>query len=215
MDAEPARASHPVILGVGRLTPQKGFDRLVRAFAPVAAAHPEWTLRICGNGPRRVPLRHLVRRLALATRVQRPGAVERIDKEMTRASVYVLSSRFEGFPMVLLEAMSMGLAIVSFDCPTGPRELLDDSRTGLLVPEGDVAALAAAIERVVTDRELRARLGAAAREASRVYAPDRVGARWRELLRGPGAAATSPVTGADAERGPRAGGVPPVHLGTA
>jgi glycosyltransferase involved in cell wall biosynthesis len=182
MPAPPAGERAPVVLGVGRLTPQKGFARLVRAFALVAPEHPAWRLRICGDGRRRRSLRALVTRLGLTGRVELPGAVARIDEEMARASVFALSSRFEGFPMVLLEAMSMGLAIVSFDCPTGPRELLDDGRTGLLVPEGDVRALAAAIERLVTDEALRARLGAAAREAARAYAPDRVGVLWDELL---------------------------------
>ena len=102
----PGGPDPPVVIGVGRLTPQKGFDRLLRAFAPVASAHPEWTLRM-RNGPRREPLRRLVDELALAGRVELPGAVQAIDEEMARASVYVLSSRFEGFPMVLLEAMSM------------------------------------------------------------------------------------------------------------
>jgi glycosyltransferase involved in cell wall biosynthesis len=204
--APPADPASTVVLAVGRLTHQKGFERLVRAFAPLAAAHPGWTLRICGNGPKRAPLRRLVGRLGLTGRVQLPGAVQGVDDEMSQASVFALSSRFEGFPMVLLEAMAAGLAIVSFDCPTGPRELLDDERTGILVPEGDVKALTAALERVVSDPELRSRLGSAAREAARAYAPERVSARWEELLRGLGdRVSPAAAPGAAAARGPWAG----------
>jgi glycosyltransferase involved in cell wall biosynthesis len=184
MAAVPSARSEPIVLGVGRLSPQKGFGRLIRAFVPVAAAHPEWRLRICGDGPLRASLHRLVRDLGLTERVALPGAVRGIEHEMARASVFALSSRFEGFPMVLLEAMSMGLAIVSFDCPTGPRELLDDGRSGMLVPEGDVDALAAALERVVADAELRGRLGRGAEAAAAAYSVDRVGERWDELLAG-------------------------------
>jgi glycosyltransferase involved in cell wall biosynthesis len=204
MSAAPGGRSEPVVLGVGRLSAQKGFGRLIRAFAPVAAAHPEWRLRICGDGPRRRFLHRLVRDLGLTERVALPGAVRGIEHEMARASVFALSSRFEGFPMVLLEAMSMGLAIVSFDCPTGPRELLDDGRSGILVPEGDVDALAAALERVVADAELRGRLGRGAQAVAAAYSLDRVGERWDELLAGVRASVRGPAAGAAAARGPSA-----------
>ena len=192
-----ADASEPIVLGVGRLSPQKAFGRLVRAFAPVARAHPEWRLRICGAGRQRTALHRLVGDLGLADRVELLGAVKDVEHELARASIFALSSRFEGFPMVLLEAMSMGLAVVSFDCPTGPRELLDDGRTGILVAEGDVDALAAALERVVADAELRGRLGRAAKKAARAYAVDRVGESWDGLL----GAVTTPAAGGAAARG--------------
>ena len=181
---EVAPHDRPVVLGVGRLTYQKAFDRLIRAFAPVAAAHPEWRLRICGAGPRRTHLRRVVRRRGLQGHVELPGAVEAVADEMARAAVFALSSRFEGFPMALLEAMSAGLAIASFDSPTGPGELLEDGRSGLLVPEGDEAALSAALERLVADPDLRSRLGAGARAAAREYGLERIGERWEELAHG-------------------------------
>ena len=195
---EVAPHDRPVVLGVGRLTYQKAFDRLIRAFAPVAAAHPEWRLRICGAGPRRTHLRRVVRRRGLQGHVELPGAVEAVADEMARAAVFALSSRFEGFPMALLEAMSAGLAIASFDSPTGPGELLEDGRSGLLVPEGDEAALSAALERLVADPDLRSRLGARARAAAREYGLERIGERWEELLRATGARliAWAPVAGA-------------------
>jgi glycosyltransferase involved in cell wall biosynthesis len=96
--------------------------------------------------------------------------------------VFALRSRFEGFPVTLLEAMSRGLAVVSFDCPTGPREIIEDHRNGLLVPAGDVDALAAAILEVVADEPLRRRLAAAAVETTRPYTIEAVGTRWEAFL---------------------------------
>jgi glycosyltransferase involved in cell wall biosynthesis len=179
---EPAELEAPVVVGAGRLSYQKGFGRLLRAFAPVAAAHPEWRLRIFGEGQKRPHLEALAAELGIADRVALPGRVRDLRAELERASIFALSSRFEGFPMVLLEAMSQGLAIVSFDCRTGPRELLEDGRDGVLVPDGDVAALSRALLELVEDRERRRRLGAAARERARELSLGAVGARWDGLL---------------------------------
>jgi glycosyltransferase involved in cell wall biosynthesis len=101
---------------------------------------------------------------------------------MTEASIFALSSRFEGFPMVLLEAMSVGLPVVSFDCPTGPREIVEDGRNGLLVPEADVDALAAALIRMIEDDELRRRCSKGALETAERYSIEAIGARWDELI---------------------------------
>jgi glycosyltransferase involved in cell wall biosynthesis len=101
---------------------------------------------------------------------------------MREASVFVLSSRYEGFPIVLLEAMAAGLAVVSFDCPTGPRDIVADGANGILVPAEDVAAMAAALDRVMEDEALRRRLAAAAPAAVEPYSVRAVGRRWDELL---------------------------------
>jgi glycosyltransferase involved in cell wall biosynthesis len=101
---------------------------------------------------------------------------------MERASIYALSSRFEGFPLVLLEAMGKGMAPVAFDCPTGPADIIDDHRNGLLVPFKDVAALGAALLEMIEDEELRRRCGAAAVETARSYTMEAVGPMWDRLL---------------------------------
>jgi glycosyltransferase involved in cell wall biosynthesis len=101
---------------------------------------------------------------------------------MEKASVFALSSRFEGFPMVLLEAMSKGLPIVSFDCPTGPRELIEEGHDGMLVANGDVDALGGAMLELIEDEEMRRRYGAAAREKARGYEMSAIGPRWDRLL---------------------------------
>jgi glycosyltransferase involved in cell wall biosynthesis len=170
-----------MVLAAGRLTPQKGFDLLVRAFAGISPAHPEWRLRICGEGRERETLRRLIDAQGLAGVVDLPGRRD-LGKEMAGASIFVLSSRLEGFPLVLLEALSMGMAVVSFDCPTGPRDIVEHERNGLLVPAGDVDALADAVGRVMVDEDLRRRIGAAGIETARAYGMDQIGPQWDALL---------------------------------
>lgn len=178
------------ILAAGRLTPQKGFDLLIRAFARVAAEHPDWGLRICGGGRRQHNLQRLIDEHGLADRVTLPGPVKRLGAEMERASLFVLSSRFEGFPLTLIEAMSKGLPVVSFDCPTGPRDVIDDHRNGILVPAGDIDALASGMLELVADDQLRHRLGAAAALTATDYTIDAIGPKWEHLFRELGLSAT-------------------------
>ena len=182
LEGHGARGDAPVILAAGRLTPQKGFDLLIHAFARVAPAHPEWRLRIHGEGHQRRELERLVRALGLRASVALPGAARRLGEELDGASVFALPSRFEGMPLVLLEAMSKRLAIVSFDCPTGPGDVLEDGVTGLLVPARDIDGFARALLDVVADADLRRRLGDRAAVAAEAYSIEAVGPRWDALL---------------------------------
>jgi glycosyltransferase involved in cell wall biosynthesis len=175
-------AAHTLI-AAGRLAPQKGFDMLLEAFAAVAGKHSDWNLDIFGKGFLRESLEQQVADLGLDGRARLNGPTDRLGEHMRGASVYVLSSRFEGFPIVLLEALAAGLAVVSFDCPTGPSEILTDGTSGLLVPADDVPALAAALDRVMADESLRRRLAAAAPSAVLPYSTRQVGRQWDELLR--------------------------------
>lgn len=172
----------PVIVAAGRLTGQKGFDLLIDAFAPLAAEFPEWTVRIHGNGPLRGALQQQILERGLAGRVLLMGPTQHMGEALADGSVFAFSSRFEGFGMVLVEAMSKGLAVVSFDCPHGPAEIVADGRDGLLVPAEDVPAFTAALRALLTDRDRRAALGAAALATAAGYAPAAVGARWDALL---------------------------------
>ncbi len=176
-------AAHRLI-AAGRLENQKGFDLLLDAFAFVAARHPDWTLDIFGRGSRREQLEKLIVDRGLGGQVSINEPTDRLGERMRDASVFVLSSRFEGFPLVLLEAMAAGLAVVSFDCPTGPGEILVDGTSGLLVPAEDVPALAAALDRIMLDDSLRRRLAAAAPAAVLPYSSQQVGRRWDALLAG-------------------------------
>ncbi|MGI5162934.1 glycosyltransferase family 4 protein [Spirillospora sp. CA-253888] len=178
----PSPRTGRVLLAAGRLTRQKGFDMLIRAFEPLAAEHPDWTLRVFGEGVRRGRLAAQVDELGLAGRVELRRRTSDLGGEMERASVYVLSSRFEGMPMVILEAMGKGLPVVAFDCPTGPAEMITPGEDGLLVPAGEVAAMTAALRSLIEDPALRDRLGEQALRTSAAYGLDRIGPRWTRLL---------------------------------
>ncbi|OPG07350.1 glycosyltransferase family 4 protein [Microbispora sp. GKU 823] len=178
----PSRQEHPVVVAAGRLVRQKGFDLLLPAFAQVVKEHPEWRLRVFGTGPRKAALRALIREHGLSAHVTLMGRTNRLDDELARASIYALSSRFEGLPMVMIEAMTHALPIVAFDCPTGPRDVLTDGTDGVLVPCEDVDALAAALNRLIADRDLRLRMGAAAAATAREYAPENVMPQWENLF---------------------------------
>lgn len=170
------------IAAVGRLVGQKGFDLLLRAFAQVAPAHPDWRLVIWGEGEERAALERQRVELGLEGRVELPGITARPGEWVETADLFVLSSRFEGWGIVVAEAMAAGLPVVSFDCPFGPREMIRDGVDGLLVPDQDVAALAAALDRALGDPSLRARLAAAARVSAERFAPARVMAGWDSVV---------------------------------
>jgi glycosyltransferase involved in cell wall biosynthesis len=135
----------PVVLAVGRLTQQKDFPTLIRAFAQVHRVRPT-RLLILGEGPDRPALEALANQLGLDGDVAMPGFVENPYAYMRRASLYVLPSRWEGLPTVLIEALYCGPPVIATDCPSGPREILAGGQHGLLVPVGDVTALTKAIE---------------------------------------------------------------------
>jgi glycosyltransferase involved in cell wall biosynthesis len=166
----------PYVLGMGRLVRQKGFDLLVRAFALVARRHAEHRLVIAGDGDR-APLERLAGELGVGARVHLPGVLDPAVA-MRDAEAFVLSSRYEGFPNVLLEAMALGRAVVATRCPSGPDEVITDGADGLLVAPEDPVALAGALDRVLTDAGLRARLGEAARARMASYGLDQIVERW-------------------------------------
>jgi glycosyltransferase involved in cell wall biosynthesis len=171
-----------VAVAAGRLNRQKGFDLLVDAWARVARSHPDWTLRIYGSGEERGELRRRILEHGLHNEVLLPGATPRLGEALGEASLFVLSSRFEGFGLVVIEAMSKGLPVVAFDCPRGPGEIISDGVDGILVAPGHTAALAEAVCKVLDDDALRRRLGSAALETARRYEQGSVGAQWDALL---------------------------------
>jgi len=145
----------PVILGIGRLTEAKDFPTLIRAFALVRKERPA-RLMILGEGEERPKLEGLVRELDLEKDVALPGFVDNPYKYMKRAALFVLSSRWEGLPTVLIEALALGTPVVSTDCPSGPREILENGKLGKLVPAGNVKALATAITGTLAENTCQA-----------------------------------------------------------
>jgi glycosyltransferase involved in cell wall biosynthesis len=171
------KPEQPVILGAGRLTRQKGFEALIRAFAQVEH-RPLPRLLILGEGPERPHLLQLAGQLGIAERVALPGFVPNPRTQMAAASVFVLSSHWEGFGNVLVEAMAAGTPVLSTDCPSGPQEILANGHFGPLVPVADVEAMALAIQQMLIKPTPAATLRARAAD----FAPERIAAQYLALL---------------------------------
>lgn len=173
------------VIAIGRLTKQKGFDLLLEAFAQCHRRYTNWTLRILGEGEERKALEFQASKLNIREAVEFIGVVKDHESHLLGSQLYVLSSRYEGFPNSLLEAMAMGLAVIATDCPTGPADIVFHNDNGLLVPSGDVAALADAMERLMGNAGQRSRLAARAIEVRRRFSPDKIMACWDRLLLDP------------------------------
>ena len=171
----------PLVVAAGRLAGEKQYPQLVEAFALVADRLPGWRLRIYGEGPGRFEIMQAVRRLGLWDRVEVPGSTTDLAAEWARASISALTSRSEGFPLVLQEAMAAGVPVVSYDCPSGPRAIIDDEVDGLLVAQDSPADLAAALLRLAEDPALRATLGAAALRKAAAFDGATITDRWLEV----------------------------------
>jgi glycosyltransferase involved in cell wall biosynthesis len=170
------------IVAAGRLAPEKGMDLLIEAFATIAARHPDWSLRILGEGAGRADLEDRVFRRGLSDRIELPGWTPEPSAEMFAADLFVLPSRYEGFPNALLEAMACGLPAISFDCQSGPSEIIRHEVDGLLVPAEDVTALGQAMDRLMGDVDQRRRLAQRAVEVASRFSEDLFFRRWEALL---------------------------------
>lgn len=186
VDRPPIRSDRQVaaaarrVIAAGRLEWEKGFDRLIKAFAEVAPQAQEWTLEILGEGSRRGELEAQVAALSLSGRISLPGWVQPIWEPLARSTLFVLPSRYEGFPSALLEAMAVGLPCVAVDCQSGPRAILDDS-SGWLV-ENSVSGLTAGLRQMIFDQAARERLAAAAPAAITRFGWEAMVERYEEVL---------------------------------
>ncbi len=172
------------LLGVGRLWDQKQFCVLIKIFASLAKRYADWSLRIVGQGYLHAALQKQIIDLGLEKRIELVGQKENIEKELAEADAFVLTSKHEGFPNVLLEAMAAGLPCVTFDCPSGPREISMDGQMALLVPLNDEHSLGVALERIMSDAGLRESLGKRAKSSViERYALDKILEQWNSLFR--------------------------------
>ena len=172
-----------MLLAVGRLGPEKGYEILLESFSRLAGDFANWDLVILGEGPERENLEKARAALGLEGRVFLPGRVGNLDEWYPRAEIFVMSSRFEGFPSALLEAIAYGVPGVSFDCDTGPRDIIRDGVDGLLVPpDSGAKGLAEALSRLMGDEIMRRRMSAAATDARDRFSLERIGELWDEAL---------------------------------
>lgn len=176
-------SSRLVLLAVGRLDMQKGFDILLSAFSKLTHQFPEWDLVILGEGSQREQLERQVHKLGLDAQVHLPGRVGNLADWYQRADLYVMSSRFEGFPNTLIEAMAYGLPAVSFGCKTGPEDIIRDGIDGVLVfPEANPDSLSRALAEVMKDPGRLERMGWKSVEVRERFSMPRISALWDEVL---------------------------------
>lgn len=169
------------VIAVGRLDYQKSFDRLVLVWEKVHEKMPDWRLDIFGQGEWKEMLQGMIDERGLQDCMRLNGPTKDIGKEYAESSMLVMSSHYEGFPMVMIEAMACGLPAVCFDFKCGPRDIIQHEENGLVVPDGDIDGLAEAMIRLMKDEELRKRMGENAKRVVETYSEERVMRMWEDL----------------------------------
>lgn len=178
----PREQGTPQLVAVGRLSEQKGFDLLIEAFGRIAARFPDWNLLIFGEGPERPRLEAMIAQHGLQDRAFLPGNTDRHGEWISAASVFVLSSRYEGFANVVGEAMQAGLPIVASDCDFGPADMIEPDVSGLLVPAEDVEQLAIALGEVMSCEAKRRQLGANASRRALLFDERTILDNWLDVI---------------------------------
>lgn len=181
-DIPPKKICRNRIIAAGRLNHQKGFDKLIDAFSLISPKYPNWRIDIFGQGELERELSSQIISKGLEGRITIHQPTMNIYKEYLQSDFYVLSSKFEGFGLVLIEAMSCGIPVVSFDCPYGPKEIVTDSQEGFLVENGNVGQLAEKMEWMINHEEERTIMGEQARITAKKYEINRIMIEWEKLF---------------------------------
>ncbi|WP_062059375.1 glycosyltransferase family 4 protein [Aquimarina longa] len=171
------------VLAVGKQSFQKGYDRLLQSWKIAVSQHPDWQLDIYGTISKEENLEQLASDLGISDTVNFYPPVKNISEKYKEASIYVMSSRYEGFGMVLTEAMAYGVPCVSFDCPFGPSDIIKDQQNGFLVKNGDIAELGNKINTLMSDENKRQMMGKSARKSVTYYLPEKIASVWDQLFK--------------------------------
>ena len=170
------------VVAVGRYVYQKGFDLLLQAWATIERQYPDWQLTIFGDGDRAPYEKQMISLGIDDKRCHLNGPTSNVQEEYNNSSLFVFSSRFEGFGMVLVEALACGLPVVSFNCPCGPKDIIKDGEDGLLVENGNVEALAASMTRLMNDDTLRLAMSKVGQKNAKRFCMEQIAERWKSLF---------------------------------
>ena len=170
------------IISVGRLTKQKGFDILIDVWKKVREKHSDWILEIYGEGNLKKELQSKIDSLNLTDSLLLKGSEKNIQSKYLEGSIYVMSSRYEGFGMVLIEAMSCGLPLVSFDCPCGPKDIIKDGENGFLIKFGNIEQMIEKINYLIENEDKRIEMGKKSKKLSYNYSEEEIMNQWKELF---------------------------------
>ncbi len=179
---ETARLSHKRIIAAGRLDFQKHFDALIDIWAKLAPKYPDWRLDIYGSGSDRELLQTQIERLGIEQSIALQKPTKDIQKEYLKSSIYVMTSRYEGLPMVLLEAQTMGLPIVAYACQCGPRDIITEGENGFLIEPYDEDLFIEKLSALIEDEELRKQMGKKAKANTKHYQIEQVMPQWEALF---------------------------------
>lgn len=180
---EAASLENPRAIAVGRLEEQKGFEDMIRAWQHVYSHYPEWKLSIFGQGSLRQKLLDLIESLSLKNVVSLENPVSDIKNKYLDSSILLMTSRYEGLPMSLLEAQCCGLPMVSYTCKCGPRDIIRDGKNGYLIPEGDIQLFAEKVNKIIENQALRKEMGKQSKELSANFQEDRIMGLWESLFK--------------------------------
>lgn len=169
------------VISLGRLHEGKGYDILIDVWEKVNKLYPDWTLEIYGEGAERKKLQEKIDKKGLTRNFKLMGKTDNVYDKLNNSSIYIMSSRYEGFGIVLIEAMSCGLPVISFDCPCGPKDIIKNGKNGFLCKFNDIETMAEKIIYLIKNEEERKRMGNISREMSSNYFEDKIMNQWKEL----------------------------------
>lgn len=179
---EPSRRTAKRVVSIGRLHEEKGVDLLLDSWAELASKHPDWVLTLYGSGPEEDALKKQAAQLGIASSVEWMGRTSDVPGALRDSALFALSSRGEGFPLALMEAMATAVPCVAFDVAPGVREIITDGVNGLIAPPGNTGEFARRLDELMSDRELRDRMGEQARTDIQRYSVEEITGRWESLF---------------------------------